>query len=232
MDNLFIVGDVYGHIDKIKDLLNQWNPDNQRLICLGNLIGRGSDSAGVIELVMQLNKEYGAIVLGGSQEDSFVKWLVNPNVNPIIYYNRGGREVLESFVTDSITKRITPENIGIRIVEDHHEKVSFLCNLPDHSENGRYLVVPAGVRLNISNWRLSATEHFRWGHESFHHGENKTGKIIVFGTMPTKQLHRKDTHDVWISKCKTKIGINGTVDHFGFFHAVHIANDEQRFITA
>lgn len=232
MDELFVIGDIYGHIDKMQTLLSEWKPDKQKLFFLGNLIGRGENSFQTMELAKQLHDQYGAVILGGSQEEMFIEWLSKPNVNTILYYNRGGREVINSFANENVTSRVTPENIAQKILFDHYETINFICNLPDHAEYGKYLIVPAGVRLNISDWRMTTSKHFRWGHESFQYGENKTGKIIIFGHMPTKQLHRKEVFGAWMSSCKTKIGLNGFANQEGYCNAVHINKENYRFISS
>ncbi|WCF11635.1 serine/threonine protein phosphatase (plasmid) [Paenibacillus thiaminolyticus] len=232
MGDLFVVGDIYGYKEKFDQLIKQWNPNREKLIFVGNFIGNGPNSLGVIKEVFNLSNKHGAVILGGAQEDLFLKWLSNPNIHPIIYYNKGGREIISSFLDKEATSKFTPESIAQNIIFDFYQEINFLHNLPDHFEESTHIIVPAGLRLNMKNWKMTTSEHFKWGHESFQYGENKTGKTILFGHIPTKQLHRKETFDIWISPCKSKIGLNGSANLGGVCHAVRISQGAYKFLTA
>ena len=231
MRDLFVIGDIYGHKEKLEKLLTYWKVDAEQLVCLGNFMGRGERSLETIRLIQELHLKYGAHVLGGSQEDMFLTWLGNPALNPLGYYHAGGREILTSFFGESITQRLTPESIAEKIVHEHYDILPFVINLPNYIEHDDYLIVPGGVRL-IENWKVTTVKHYKYGDESMQYGENKTGKIVIFGTIPTKDLHRKKTDEVWISACKTKIGLNGNVDHYGKSHAMQISNGKYQFYSA
>lgn len=67
---LYVVSDVHGHLDKLTAALHttglidedhQWSGGNTRLWFLGDLFDRGSDGAGVVELIMRLNTEAAAV---------------------------------------------------------------------------------------------------------------------------------------------------------------------------
>ena len=65
---LVIVGDVHGHLPELKVLLeriNFGNTDGDHLIFVGDLINKGPDSAGVVQLAMNL----GASCVRGNNED-------------------------------------------------------------------------------------------------------------------------------------------------------------------
>ena len=71
----FVVGDVHGKIELLKDLLTKWDEENQQLLFLGDLIDRGEDSKACLELVWQLVQEKNAICLTGNHERMFLAWL-------------------------------------------------------------------------------------------------------------------------------------------------------------
>lgn len=67
---LYVVSDVHGHLDKLTTALataglidgeHKWCGANTRLWFLGDLFDRGSDGAGVVELIMRLNTEAEAV---------------------------------------------------------------------------------------------------------------------------------------------------------------------------
>ena len=46
---IYVVGDVHGHLATFRALLHRLNlSDDDRVVCLGDMIDRGPDSAGVV----------------------------------------------------------------------------------------------------------------------------------------------------------------------------------------
>lgn len=89
-----IVGDVHGEIDALKTLLHQLgydkagnHPQHRRLVFLGDLVDRGPDSIGVVQLVMKLMENGKAqCVLGNHELNIIVNkpmhgngWIIQPN---------------------------------------------------------------------------------------------------------------------------------------------------------
>lgn len=64
---LVIIGDVHGHKTALQELLDtlHFDPSHDSLVFTGDLINKGPDSAGVVELAMQL----GALSVRGNHED-------------------------------------------------------------------------------------------------------------------------------------------------------------------
>lgn len=67
-----VVGDVHGQAEQFDRLLEKiaFSPTQDKLILLGDLIDRGSDSYGVLQRVMRLKQEMGEnmVILRGSHE--------------------------------------------------------------------------------------------------------------------------------------------------------------------
>lgn len=231
MDNLFIVGDLYGYRGKAEELLKNWNPDHEKLIFLGNVMGKGEDSCGLLAYITKLSTEYGAVLLSGRNEYQFIKWISEPLVNTSTYYGRSGREVINSFFDDNVTNQFAPENIAQDIVFTYYREVNFMQNLPLYVEGKNHLCVPASVRLD-GNWINSTEVDFRMGNEFFHSRVNKTNKTILFGTIPTSLLNQDKTNNAWLSPCKTKIGLNGNSEKGGYCHAVKIIGSDRSFFAS
>lgn len=66
------VGDVHGCIDEFDELLKKlsYDPKNDRLILLGDLIDRGPDSVAVVRKAREMNLE----CVMGNHEHKFIKW--------------------------------------------------------------------------------------------------------------------------------------------------------------
>lgn len=67
--NVFIVGDVHGCLNTLKTLLASWNPDEDQLVFVGDLIDRGNFSPETVKFIRELQKKYtNTIVLMGNHE--------------------------------------------------------------------------------------------------------------------------------------------------------------------
>lgn len=246
---LFVVGDIHGELDKLKKLLTQWNSDKQRLVFLGDYIDRGKDSCGVIQFVSKLCKEFGAVAIGGNHEDMFLQWLDHPEdkwfqkwmedpsilnyeeeagmSESIMYYSNGGDCTIDSFYVESCAYRYLPSRHAAYIKSNFAEEVKFLRSLPHYFEwKDQYVCVHAGVNLAYADWRKTSDTDFRWIRTPFHFMRNETGRIFIFGHNPTRFLHPNKSDDVWISPCRTKIGIDGGAVFGGLLHGV-IVGDER-----
>jgi hypothetical protein len=74
---VFVVGDVHGHAERLADLLRQaglidgnhrWSGRDARLWLLGDLVDRGPDGIGAIELVQELERQGSVRCLLGNHE--------------------------------------------------------------------------------------------------------------------------------------------------------------------
>ncbi|MFO7784740.1 MAG: metallophosphoesterase [Thermodesulfobacteriota bacterium] len=63
MEKTFIIGDVHGCNRLLERLIERikWDPENHRLIFLGDYIDRGKDPKAVIELIVGLRERSGAV---------------------------------------------------------------------------------------------------------------------------------------------------------------------------
>ncbi|WP_144537120.1 metallophosphoesterase family protein [Bacillus thuringiensis] len=223
--SIFVVGDLHGCKENLDEVLKSWKRETEQLILLGDLIDRGPDSLGCILTAMKLQEEYGAIILKGNHEAMFLQWLDMPHSYAESYFRNGGRETLSTFLPDYEFKYLT--EVADYIKREFSREVEFLRNLPLYHETDSHIFVHAGVDLILQDWRESGEDDFLWIREPFHKRKNKTGKIIIFGHTPTPYLHHDDNNcDVWVSPCKTKIGIDGGAVFGGYLHALRISEAE------
>ncbi len=78
--NLFVIGDVHGCFHTFNALLRQWRPATERLVQVGDLVDRGTDSPGVVELARQLQQHdpENAVFLMGNHDWGMARHL-GPN---------------------------------------------------------------------------------------------------------------------------------------------------------
>lgn len=206
MKKYFVVSDIHGCLDEFQDILQNWDRQSQQLIILGDMIDRGKDSFGVIQLVMKLQREYDVVVLKGNHEDLFLKHVLQDGEqHKERHLRNGGQETLNSFVDKkSYDKQLED------IKQEYVEIVNWLQNLPYYFETDMFIFVHAGINLEREDWRNTSEHEFIWDRTTFlEENTNHTGKTIIFGHTETSTLPNSTSTDVWYSLCKTKIGIDG-----------------------
>lgn len=244
INQAFVIGDIHGELDKLKTLLTKWNPDSELLVFLGDYVDRGKNACGVIQLVRKLHQEYGAKAIGGNHEDLFLSWLDDPEdywfakwredesclnyieevgeSESVAYYSGGGDKTISSFYGESVAYRYLPSRHAEHIKTHFAEDIAFLRGLPNYVEWNEYLFVHAGINLAYSDWKKTSDHEFRWIRNPFHYMRNETGKKIVFGHHLTRNLHKDGSNDIWVSPCRTKIGIDGGAVFKGLLHGIQI----------
>ena len=72
---VFVVGDIHGHLATLRALIHRLNLRKQdRLICLGDMIDRGPDSAGVINLI---RRDERIVCIKGNHEHMALQSITN-----------------------------------------------------------------------------------------------------------------------------------------------------------
>ncbi|KAI9489552.1 Metallo-dependent phosphatase-like protein, partial [Zychaea mexicana] len=71
-ERIFIIGDVHGCADELKQLVNRinYNPDKDQIILAGDLVYRGPDNVGVIRYAKEIN----ALCVRGNHDDITVRF--------------------------------------------------------------------------------------------------------------------------------------------------------------
>ena len=225
MDKIFAVGDIHGELNKLNTLLTKWNPDNQQLVLLGDLIDRGADSYGVVHLARHLTDTYGAKVVMGNHEELFLSWLDAPDCEKDLYYPQGGRETIHSFFDQRITFTHLPSTVANMLKSQFADDLAFIRNLPYYYDWKDHVFVHAGVNFVHDDWRDTRNSDFCWIRRDFHYKPNHTDKIFVFGHTPTPILNPDKSNDIWFSPCKTKIGIDGGAVFGGDLHGLLVTPD-------
>lgn len=129
--NIFVVGDVHGCLHTFKSLLDQyWNPDQECLVQLGDLIDRGNDTPGTLLLAKELRQQHGsqAVFLKGNHEFEFTQHIENgPNE---FWLPQCGYETLE---------QLRCANMSLQDVSE------WISELPLVWENDYVLISHAGI---------------------------------------------------------------------------------------
>ena len=124
MEKTLIVGDVHGCSDELDRLLEaaEWRRGERRLIFVGDLINKGPDSFGALELA----RESGALTMLGNHEAAFLR------------YVRHGRFGHAQF--DELQERMGSDLI---------DWISYIQSFPLYHEEEEMIVVHAGLHPTL-----------------------------------------------------------------------------------
>lgn len=178
VEKTFIIGDVHGCSRLLSRLIEQieWDPENHRLIFLGDYIDRGEDPRGVIDLIIGLRERSGAVdCLMGNHESLFIHYLNTDD--PRLFLANGGKTTLDSYGIDGRTP-------AAPLIPSKH--LDFLRSLKLYVELDEYLVVHAGLRPGVALINQTP-EDLLWIRESFVQSDHDFGKIVVFGHTPFRE---------------------------------------------
>lgn len=99
----YVIGDIHGRDDLLARLLNRIADDspapNPRVVCVGDYVDRGEDSAGVLRRLFALSQDPASHVtcLMGNHEDMMLKFLNDPATHGPRWLRNGGLQTVASF---------------------------------------------------------------------------------------------------------------------------------------
>ena len=170
MGRTYVMSDIHGMADLFKRMLEQIGfTDEDTLYILGDMIDRGPDPAGILDIVM---KHGNIIALRGNHEDSFADWYENTEdkVHQRYYYNT--YDVLMD--CESTRKRLP-------------EYVRFMKNLPLYQKvkmNGKcYLMAHASTEEILHIWKRK--DRLIWDTSLIDRQRGIPGYVSVVGHVPT-----------------------------------------------
>lgn len=210
--NIYAVGDVHGCIGMLKQLLTAISADalkggvkRPRLIMLGDLVDRGPDSKGVLDLVMsrQFADEFDATVLRGNHDHwmldvlrgSREQWMVDAlngkpgdsdSVMAEVWMDRGGAETVESFGIDFNKDRYDLEEVITNFRDTLHPKYAAFIERTQFSvQEGGFYFTHAGI--NPQNTLADQIPlDLMWIREDFLTHIEKFEAVVVHGHTPTE----------------------------------------------
>ena len=194
----YVFSDVHGHCATLERALMRVSPaEDDRVICLGDMVDRGPDPVGVLRVVRALP---GSTALMGNHEDLMLDALDHEH-DPIALMNWG---INGGAVTSQGLDELAPD--------ERDELLGWVRALPRsaHARVGErsYVLVHAGVDLSApkpATWDDEAIEAYLaaqsvedltwirdefWGAERGLSGRDGSGPVVVAGHTPTPYLER------------------------------------------
>ena len=93
----FAIGDIHGGLKALIQVLNKMEvKDGDTLIFVGDYVDGWSESAQVIQFLIELSENINCVFIKGNHDVWCEEWLRNGDVNKI-WYLHGGKETMESY---------------------------------------------------------------------------------------------------------------------------------------
>ena len=227
----YAVGDIHGRLDLLVDLIARIEEDNRLrgpaktyLIFLGDLVDRGPDSAGVIDLLANNPPRFARnIFLKGNHEEFFLGILDGDDSGVQHRLTYGGTECSESYgVSGGWMLNASPSRIMERLraeVPASHQK--FLREMADSFRFGDYLFVHAGIRPGVEIDKQAGRD-LRWIREGFLDDRTDHGLIVVHGHTIVEKAEEHPN----------RIAVDTGAYRSGTLTAVGLEGEERWFIEA
>lgn len=222
---VYAVGDVHGRADLFVALVAAINEDDLRrnglqavadttVVLLGDLIDRGPDSATVLSLAQQWQRERPVHILCGNHEEMLLESLTDLDTLRA-YLRYGGCETLLSFgIALDVYLAATFEELQVLMLSSIPMPViEFIRSFEEQLLIGDYLFVHAGIRPGVPQEAQERTD-LLWIREPFLSYGQTLGAVVVHGhtisKQPTFREHRIgiDT-GAYATGILTAIGLEG-----------------------
>jgi serine/threonine protein phosphatase 1 len=138
----YAVGDIHGRLDLLTSAVDAIarHVDGApfRVVFLGDYVDRGPDSRGVIDLLMELQREWPVVCLKGNHEELMLQAVTEPGGGRLErWLEYGGRNTLKSY-------GVAPddENIAAGIPREH---LRWMASLPRTTGDRHRIYVHAGL---------------------------------------------------------------------------------------
>ena len=212
IERILAIADVHGENGKLQKLLVKagYQPDNDLLVICGDMIDRGKENLATLQTCDELRKK-GAVLLKGNHEqflqESLLEmtegdgWRSRPSENLHNWYTSNGGAEMFGEIRD--------------LSADKLERIlTFAQSLPLYFSSGNFIFSHAGA--NVKKPIVANTENETvWMDESFPYAPAYSGKVLVFGHVPTWKLYpydrkfKKANSKIWFDKVnKDKVGID------------------------
>jgi serine/threonine protein phosphatase 1 len=224
-----VIGDIHGRLDLLTDLLRQIQAHNAArpvkettVVLLGDLIDRGPDSRGVVELARAgVSDGLRLVCLGGNHEELLVAGLTENASALQTWLNVGGYACARSYGVDPgrLFGRSSTEiaaHIEQAIPATH---LMFLSSLANYARFGGYILAHAGIRPGIAIDRQSKAD-LRWIRKPFLESRADHGGMVIHG----------HSEHPGVDEQPNRIGIDTGAYRTGILTAIWLEDDQRGYL--
>ena len=200
--NIFAIGDIHGCLKQLAYLQDKifnypsYKKESDLIIYLGDYIDRGPNAKGVINRILELQKEkVNSIFLMGNHEQIMIDFVFNKINNLRYWLNLGADQTFKSyeieiaeFIKDGFEDDKMDKLRNVLLNKLSNEHIHFLKNLKLSYSIGKYLFVHAGINPKKA-LKDQDKKDFLWSRSDQFFDKNfKFEKIIVHGHTPEKEV--------------------------------------------
>lgn len=188
-ERLAVIGDVHGCeslLVAMLEALSAVDPPPDRLVFVGDLIDRGEDSAGVLDLMREIELGLGdqLVVLRGNHEAMMLAFLDSPETAAARWLRYGGLQTLASFGIGDVTETMS-ETKALKLRDGlaaalGPELIAWLRTRPTAFTSGNVTIVHAGADPGLPIAEQS-DDTLVWGHPAFRTTPRADGQWVVHG---------------------------------------------------
>ncbi|MGG4143103.1 metallophosphoesterase family protein [Paenibacillus algorifonticola] len=225
VERTLVISDIHGCYREFIELLEKvdYRSVRDRLILLGDYVSRGPESKEVVDLVMHLVQEQGAIALQGNHDHRFVRVVENraSEKEIITFFEKGGSETLQSYCKTTKSNGLDHlKEVRDVIMGELSSHMDFLKNLPCYYEDNDYIYVHAGLNPLVSQLSEQNVHDLLYIKEEFYRNKTRMEKVVVFGHTVTKDIH--GSCEIWLGG--DKIGIDGGCSFGGQLNCLELVH--------
>jgi len=192
---IYAIGDIHGQLERLREAHERITRDggeHAQVVHLGDLIDKGPDSRGVVELLMDGQaKGRNWIVLKGNHDRALPNFLRDPRwTDPRapdrkdwIARDVGAEAALASYGVADAEKRPLNEVHAEAVAAIPPEHARWLLGLPAWHLSKLALFVHAGIRPGI-DLRAQAEDDLLWIRKPFHDDRRDHGVLVIHGHTP------------------------------------------------
>ncbi len=181
--NFIAIGDIHGEYELLRktiDSVREVEPTTP-IICVGDYIDRGEDSAGVLRFLHQSvsSSKNSVSCLLGNHEHMCLRFLNDPNGHGPTWFRYGGLQTLASFGVghDGGSQTVVRDKLAEAMGKD---LIAWLESLPAYWISGNVAVTHAGADP-YQPIHTQSRRSLLWGHPGFETAPRMDGIWIVHG---------------------------------------------------
>lgn len=181
--NYLAIGDIHGCPRSLEALLDKLTEhDDRQFVFIGDYVDRGPDSKGVVDLLLDFQKQHNCVFLRGNHEQMLMDAVEYGDLD--MWLMNGGRATLESYQSDDDEIDLSKEHL------DFYKKTRLYYDTPE------YFFVHAGISPAKTIRQCLEDEDevkkFLWERSHLNAFETPWEKTIVFGHTPRPFPIRKN----------------------------------------
>ena len=194
---IYAIGDIHGQLERLREAHGRIARDggeDATVVHVGDLIDRGPDSRGVVELLMEgqaRGRDW--IVLKGNHDRALPNFLRDPRwIDPRaaerkdwIARDVGAEEALASYGIPDAARRPLEEVHAEAVAKVPADHARWLSGLPAWHLTPLALFVHAGIRPGV-DLGAQIEDDLLWIRKPFHEDSRDHGALVVHGHTPVR----------------------------------------------